>query len=182
MACGLPRYQKPINLYINSSSMIKEYTWTQVRHHFTKCQKLNLHQVIASIDKDGMPRLTPIGTVFLNDDHTGFYFERYCATLPMNVTDHPEICIMAVNTGRLYWFRSLFLGRFKGSPAVKLYGSLGQRRTATARELKRLHRRLNFAKSLKGYQLLWDDMVHVREFKISKTSIVTFGSQMPVVI
>lgn len=36
---------------------------------------------IASVDADGGPTITPIGTVFLRDDCTGVYFDQYTESL-----------------------------------------------------------------------------------------------------
>ena len=162
--------------------MEREITWTEVRTHFRKCTRQNLHQVIASVDDKGKPRLTPIGSLFLNYDQTGFYFEKYCASLPRFATGHPDICIMAVNTSKWYWFRSLYKGRFKGTPAVKLYGKLGHRRQATDQEMVRFENRFKLTKRLKGYNLLWKDLTFIREISFHEIRIVEFGNSVPVII
>lgn len=156
--------------------------WSEVRSHFRKCQVLNLQHAIASVDDRGRPKITPIGTIFLNSDQTGFFFEEYASSLAKYKEINPNIALLAVNTGKLYWLKSLFFGRFKGTPAIKVYGRLGERRKATADELKRLDRRLGFGKRLKGYDLLWQDMTMVRELIFDEFEIVQFGKRMPVMV
>ena len=155
-------------------------SWSQVRLHFRKCQSQNLHQVISTVDELGMPQITPIGTVFLNDDLSGFYFEMYTKTLPDCAKSTKRIAILGVNTSKWYWFKALFKGVFYGPPAVKLYGQLGQRRKATDVEMKRLERRLSSARRMKGYDLLWKNMVLIREFSIDTYKMIEFGRTMPV--
>ena len=155
-------------------------TWSEVRVHFRKCQAQNLQQAIATVDELGLPQITPIGTVFLNDDQTGFYFEMYTKTLPDCAETTKRMAILGVNTSKWYWFKALFKGVFYGPPAIKLYGQLGQRRRANETELKRLDRRLSFAKRMKGYDLLWKNMAVIREFSIDAYKMIEFGPAMPV--
>ena len=44
--------------------------WSLVKNVFSKAQKANMHVNIASVSIEGIPNITPIGTVFLNDDGT----------------------------------------------------------------------------------------------------------------
>lgn len=155
-------------------------SWADVRTHFNQCQGQNLQHAIASVDQHGHPVITPIGTIFLNGNKTAFYFERYASTLPLNALAHPKVVILAVKTSKWYWLKSLFNGYFKGTPAIKLYGELGVRRRATKIELERLSRRLDGAKWLKGYKLLWDHLEEVREINIQSVKIVEFHGKMEV--
>lgn len=154
--------------------------WSEVRAHFRKCQSQNLQHAIATVDELGMPQITPIGTVFLNDDQTGFYFEMYTKTLPDCAETTKRIAILGVNTSKWYWFRALFKGVFYGPPAIKLYGQLGQRRKANEVEMKRLERRLSSTKRMKGYDLLWKKMAVIREFSVDAYRMIEFGPAMPV--
>lgn len=102
--------------------------WKDIRRHFNRSFSTNFHVSIASIDKQGHPRNTPIGSLFLNREPSGFYFEKYPTTLPGNVQDHPEICVLAVNSGLWFWLRSLLTNRFSLYPGMRLYGRLGDAR------------------------------------------------------
>jgi uncharacterized pyridoxamine 5'-phosphate oxidase family protein len=101
--------------------------WTDIRMHFNKSFRTNFHVSIASVDMEGNPTVTPIGSLFLNRDQTGFYFEKFPSKLPKHARNNTNICVLAVNSGRWFWLKSLFQGHFKASPAIKLYGQLGER-------------------------------------------------------
>ena len=58
--------------------------WNKIRRHFSKSLSSSLHVSIASLDSDNNPTTTPIGSFFLNKDHTGFYFEKFPTKLPIN--------------------------------------------------------------------------------------------------
>ena len=51
--------------------------WTSIRKHFNKSFRSNFYISIASVDADNNPTVTPIGSLFLNDNLCGFYFEKY---------------------------------------------------------------------------------------------------------
>jgi hypothetical protein len=149
--------------------------WPAVRAHFRRCWKINFHVSIASVGEDQYPTVTPIGSLFLNQDATGFYFEKYPGLLPRHALVNPHVCILAVNSSRWFWLFSLFRGRFNTYPALKLYGVLGQKRTATADEKKRLLNRMKMARGLKGYHYLWKDMEYVRELKFTRVEKINLG-------
>ena len=137
--------------------------WSEIRRHFNKSFNTNFHVSIASADENNNPSVTPIGSLFLNKDQSGFYFEKYPSNLPKHAMRNKNICVLAVNSGRWFWIKSLFSGKFNTTPALKLYGELGERREATEIEKSRLNRRMKATKLLKGNTYLWKDMPHVRE-------------------
>lgn len=149
--------------------------WKKIKAHFNKSFSTNFHVSIASIDLNNNPTNTPIGSLFLNNNQTGFYFEKYTTKLPKNVNENPQICILAVNSGTFFWIKSLFLGRFSSYPALKLYGTLGEKRIATKVENKRLQNRMKNTKKLKGHKYLWDNMQYVREITFSKVEQIKLG-------
>ena len=122
--------------------------WNDIRTHFNKCFKSNLHVSVASIDKNSIPTVTPIGSMFLNKEFTGFYFEKFISKLPQHYKTNKNICVLIVNSNKWYWIKSLFSGKFKNYPAIKLYGVLGERRKATKKEISRLNRRMKLTKGL----------------------------------
>jgi uncharacterized protein len=149
--------------------------WVDIKRHFDKSFKTNFHVSIASIDKDNNPTVTPIGSLFLNSNQTGFYFEKYPAKLPANANAHKNICVLGVNSSTFFWLTSLFTGRFKIYPAIKLYGQLGDKRKATEIEIKRLNRRMSATKWLKGNKYLWGNMEYVREIKFTNAEKINLG-------
>ena len=150
--------------------------WSITRRHFNKSFSANFHIAIASLDAHNNPTVTPIGTLFLNDDQTGFYFEKFPSKLPQYAKRNPKICLLGVNSGRWFWIKSLFLGKFSDHPGMKLYGELGERRRATAKEISRLNRRMRITKGLKGHDYLWGKMEFVREIRFTSVEPINLGN------
>lgn len=149
--------------------------WDIIRTHFRKSFSSSLHISIASVDSDGNPNVTPIGSLFLNNNQTGFYFEKYTAKLPLNSKSNRKICALGVNSNKWFWVKSLFKEKFKHSPAIQLYGELGVQRSATENEIRALKRRMRSTKSLKGHKYLWNDMKYVREIRFTKAEKIKLG-------
>lgn len=149
--------------------------WIEIRKHFNRAFRSNFYVSIASVDEDAKPTVTPIGSLFLNGDQTGFYFEKYPSSLPKYAKTNPEICALAVNSSMLFWVKSLLRGKFSSSPAIKLYGVLGAKRQATEKEISRLQRRMRATRGLKGNSYLWGDMQYIREVKFEKAESVRLG-------
>lgn len=149
--------------------------WNKIRRHFNKSFRSNFYISLASVDMENKPTVTPIGSLFLNDNQTGFYFEKFPSKLPLHAKANPNICALGVNSGTLFWLKSLLFGRFKDYPAIKLYGELGVKRKATEKESTRLKRRLKATKGLKGNKYLWGDMEYVREIKFTKAEKIKLG-------
>ncbi|MCK5455556.1 MAG: hypothetical protein KAI45_00425 [Melioribacteraceae bacterium] len=149
--------------------------WKEIKKHFNRSFKTNFHVSIASVDEDNIPTVTPIGSLFLNNNQTGYYFEKYPQKLPIHAENNPNICVLAVNSGILFWIKSLFAGEFKNYPAIKLYGKLGERREATTIEIKRLNARMKNTKGLKGNLYLWGKMAFVRDISFTKAEKINLG-------
>ena len=149
--------------------------WKEIKNHFNKSFKTNFHVSVASVDEDNNPTVTPIGSLFLNNNQTGYYFEKYPKKLAIHAKNNSSICVLAVNSGVLFWIKSLFSGEFKKHPAIKLYGKLGDRREATAIEIKRLNARMRSTKRLKGNSYLWGKMVFVRDISFTKSEKINLG-------
>ena len=149
--------------------------WKKIRKHFNKSFSSNFHVSIASVDSEHNPTVTPIGSFFLNDNQTGFYFEKFPSKLPEHAKNNPNICLLGVNSGRMFWIKSLFQEKFSDFPALKLYGELGEKRKATDKEIIRLNRRMRITNGLKGNTYLWKKMEFVREIKVTKVEKINIG-------
>ncbi|MCP4460401.1 MAG: pyridoxamine 5'-phosphate oxidase family protein [Cytophagales bacterium] len=147
-----------------------------MRTHLSESFKSSLHVSIASVNSDNHPNVTPIGSFFLNDNQQGFYFEKFPTHLPTDAKENPNICLLAINSSRWFWLRSLFKGKFEQFPAIKLYGTLGEKRTATDIEIYRLERRMRMTKGLKGHKYLWQDMKHVREVHFTRAQKINLAA------
>ncbi|MEM1328808.1 MAG: pyridoxamine 5'-phosphate oxidase family protein [Bacteroidota bacterium] len=149
--------------------------WDVIRTHFNKSFRSNFYVSIASVDAEGHPTVTPIGSLFLNDNQTGFYFEKFPSKLPEHAKSNPNVCLLGVNSGVFFWLKSLFRNTFSDYPAIKLYGELGERRVASKGEIKRLNRRMKLTKGLKGNTYLWGDMQYVRDMKFVSAEKINLG-------
>jgi hypothetical protein len=85
------------------------------------------------------------------------------------------ICILAVNSSKLFWFKSLFKAHFDTYPAYRLYGEIGERREATEPEIRALKKRLKIIRRLKGHRYLWGNMKEVRELSFHKGEKINIG-------
>ena len=149
--------------------------WNKIRLHFSKSFRSNFHVSIASVDSENNPTVTPIGSLFLNKNLTGFYFEKYPSKLPVYAKINRKICVLAVNSSTWFWIKSLIRGKFKNYPAIKLYGELGQKREATKIEITRLNKRMVTTGGMKGNTYLWGDMKLVREITFTKAEKINLG-------
>jgi hypothetical protein len=149
--------------------------WSKIRTHFRASLSANLHVAISSVCEDGFPTVSPVGSLFLNDNQTGFYFEKYVTKLPQNSVDRSQICVLGVNSSKLFWIKSLIYGKFDRYPAVKLYGTLGLRREASEKEKERLKRLVRSTSWLKGNKYLWSEMPYVREISFHKAEKINLG-------
>lgn len=143
-------------------SAFDDDSWRTIQEIVVRAKRSSMYCAIASVDSDGAPHITPVGTVFLRDDRTGFYFDQYTSALASNIGADPRVCLMAVDTGRLFWLRSLLAGRFVAPPGVRLFGTAGPPRAATEFELEQVKRSVRKTQWLKGSRMLWSDFSHVR--------------------
>lgn len=158
--------------------MNSDEQWNLVREIVDRGRRSTGHFAIASVDDDGAPNITPVGTVFFRDDRTGFYFDQYTSALTRSLDSNPHVCLMAVDRGTWFWFRSLLVGRFSAIPGVRLYGTVGARRCATEAELEQVRRRVSPMRLLKGGRLLWSDFSHVRDITFTHARPVRYPVMM----
>ncbi|MDF1798467.1 MAG: pyridoxamine 5'-phosphate oxidase family protein [Planctomycetota bacterium] len=146
--------------------------WPRIRGHFrglTACS-------IATVDADGSPRVTPIGSLFLRGDCTGFFLERFTCAMPTNLDRDPRLCVMGLRTGTWTWLCALARGSFREYPAMRLFGVAGPRREARPEELARFARKVRLATPLRGHRALWRGFSHVRDLTFERAEGVNLGT------
>ena len=111
-----------------------ENDWDLVKSHFKKSFKSSFHFSVSSINPDGSPQITPIGSLILGKPGHAIYFEKFPCQLPRNLEINNAICILAVNSSKWFWLKSLLKGNFTHPPALRLHGKTGQLRKATETE------------------------------------------------
>jgi hypothetical protein len=149
--------------------------WETIRSVFGEGSKSCLHFAFATVNDDGSPHVTPIGSLILRSDKTGFYFEDTTTKMPSNLKRNPRVYIMAVNSDLAYWGNSLMEGKFTSPPAVRLSGTVGELRNATADELAAWQEKIAILKGTKGYELLWSKMIKVRDITFDSFDPVNMG-------
>ena len=156
---------------------IKDH-WPEIQQVVMQALSSSIHCAIASVAPDGTPNITPVGTVFLRDNLTGYYFDQYTSTLAENIERNPKICLMAVNTSRVFWLKSFWRGNFASPPGLRLYGEASSLRPATEQERKFIDARVRPTRWLKGSRLLWSDFTHVRDIRFTSFRPVTYPRMM----
>lgn len=131
---------------------------------------------IASIDSDGRPRITPIGSVYIGHEGKGFFLERFTKALPENIDNCSPITLMAVDTGMRYWLDGLIRGKFVRAPAIRLRGTAGPRRDATQEEQDLFARRVSKLRWTQGHKLLWRDFCYARDLDFTEEIPVQLGA------
>lgn len=166
-----------------TTSFDLENQWPEIKTLFKESFKSSFHFSIASVGKDGNPHITPIGSIILGDVGKAIYFEKFPTQLPKNIDDNPNISVLAVNSTKFYWLRSLISGKFSTPPAIRLVGKAGNLRDATQKEIELWQKRVRRMSFTKGHRLIWRDMIKVRELKFNKIEPVHIGemtkSQLP---
>ena len=148
--------------------------WEQVKSVFAAGLKTTGYCAIATVGADGWPHVTPIGFIFLRDDFSAYYFEEYTQKMRSNIEHDPRVSLLAVNSGALFWLRSLYDGKFASAPGIRLTGLAGERRLASESERAAYLARASRFRRLKGYKLIWSDLRYVREIKLQGFSPVSY--------
>ncbi|MEM7283716.1 MAG: pyridoxamine 5'-phosphate oxidase family protein [Pseudomonadota bacterium] len=153
--------------------------WDEVKNLFKASFRSSMHFAIASVNEQNQPHVTPIGSLILGEPGRGFYFEEFTRNLPKNIETNNEVCVLAVNSSRWFWLKSLIGGRFETRPAVRLYGKAGQLREATNTERELFLKRVKSVRFSKGHEILWQRMARVRELEFSRIEPVLLGQMTP---
>jgi len=149
--------------------------WTDMKRVFRASFKSSFHYAVATVDRNGEPHVTPIGSLMLGEPGHGFYFEEFPTTLTRNLQVNKRICVLAVNSSKWFWLKSLLLGRFTTPPAVRLRGTAGDTRDATDAEIARWQRRVRSVRFSKGHALMWARMSKVRHVEFTEIEPVYIG-------
>jgi len=155
---------------------IDDKQWAKIRNIFQDAFNSSFHYAIATVNQDGTPRVTPIGSLMLQDDRKGFYFEGYVSALAINLTHYKRVCVMAVNSGKWSLLKSFFRGKITTPPGVRLMGTAGDRRKATEQEMDQFKKRFRMYRMFKGYNLVWGNLKYVRELRFDAYEPVRIGA------
>ncbi|MBU1003344.1 MAG: pyridoxamine 5'-phosphate oxidase family protein [Proteobacteria bacterium] len=149
--------------------------WNEVTTLFAKVKSC----AMATVDEDGTPRVSPIGSVFLTTEGHGHYFEHFPKGMRTNLDRDPRLAIMAVDPGIGFWFRALWRGKFATQPALRLICEASKRRRASQPEIDAWLAQVRPFRHFKGHDLLWKGMEELREFKVLRVEPVNLGRMSP---
>ncbi len=153
------------------------------QHDWKAARKLinqSISVAVCTIEPDGSPHVTPIGSLMLHhSEPQGYWLEKFPTGMPRNLENDNRIQILATKSGLWYWLKSLWKGSFDGPPALRLKGTAGPLRPATDSEKKRFLKKVKFARSLKGHDLLWAGMTMAREVTFEEILPVKVGKMWP---
>jgi hypothetical protein len=153
---------------------LSDEQWKIVQRVFTSASHSSFSYAIATVNEDGSPHVAPIASLVLRDDRTGFFFDGYLGASARNLRYNGRVCILATDNNKLLLLKSMLLGRFVGLPAIRLTGTVGERREASREEHGLFQNRFGRYRLFKGYDLLWGNLKYVRD--------VTFDAALPVSI
>lgn len=149
--------------------------WREVKALFRESFKSSFHYAISTVAENGEPHVTPIGSLILGKPGEGFYFEKFTQHLPKNIGSNNRVCVLAVNSSKWFWFKSLLGGKFRLPPAVRLYGTAQELRPATEQEMAVWRKRVKSVRFTKGHKLMWSEMNTVRVIWFDRIEPVHIG-------
>ncbi len=154
---------------------INDKNWEKIKKLLIACGKSNMHYAFATVNDDGEPHVTPMGSLILGKPGKGLYFEQYTRSLTHNLNANKKICVLAVNSSKWFWIKSLFRGGFSTPPAVRLHGTVGDLREASEKEIELWRKRVRSFSFSKGHAMMWANMKMVRDIEFTRVEPVHMG-------
>lgn len=151
---------------------ITEDKWKEIVKYY---DELKQSSMIGSVNSIGQPNVTPIGSLILKDDYSGYYFDLFTKELSDNLDQNQNVCVLFVNSGKLFWLKSLYTNECKQPPGIKLIGSAGNRRKATAEEIAVLRKKIKPLKIFKGYHSIFGNLSYVRDIVFTDYFMINTG-------
>ena len=149
--------------------------WRQIRSLFAETLATSFHFSLASVDADGNPHVTPIGSLFLNREPSGYFFEIFTRKMPSNFENNARVCVLAVPSRFRTWLSAMVRGRFPKPPGIRLYGKVGPLRPAKPEEIKRWRKQVRPVRFFKGHDLLWSKLDQVRDVVFDDWKPINLG-------
>lgn len=149
--------------------------WKTIQLVFQESRDSAMHYAVATVNEDGTPHVTPITSLFLRDDKTGFYLDEFPVHMSRNLERNPRVCILAVNSNLTFLQKSFLGGTYETPPAVRLMGSVGEKREGTEEEIAQWQNHVKLARGTKGYDLMWKHMRMVRDIHFDSFEPVLMG-------
>lgn len=150
--------------------------WPRIVRHFEKSILSSRFYTFATVNPDGSAHATPIASLVLNNDCSGYFSDVFQGKMMRNIKVDQRVCILAVRMGLWFWLKALTRGRYDAWPGIRLYGSVGEHRTARPGEIERWRKRVNRFKRFKGYTMLWKYVDRVRDIRFTHFEPISMGA------
>jgi hypothetical protein len=152
-----------------------EANWKGIRRLFAQVFRSSLHYSMATVTAEGLPHVTPVGSLILREPGRAIYFEEFTQRMPLNFRDNQHVCVLAVRSGLAFWLGALLRGGFRTPPAIRLHGRVGAQRPASDAEIQLWHRRVGKLRFTRGYRLMWEGMRTVRDVAFTHADEIHIG-------
>ncbi len=130
---------------------------------------------MATADADGMPNAAPVASLLLGAPGEGVFFDIFTIGMRRNLDENPRLVFLMLRTGRWFWLRAFWRGRFDDPPAFRLVGRAGPRRASTEEERQRWRRKVGPLRFFKGHDMLWGKLEYVREVRFERVETIKVG-------
>lgn len=159
---------------------ITEHNWDQIHKFWGKISHVTAspnmpYCIFATVDEDGSPRVAPYSSLILGKNRQGFFFDHFSQRLTKNLDRDRKIFVLLLKNNRWFWMKAVLFGKFDHSPGIRLMGTVGERRKATAQEINAFKRPLGKLKVFKGYNPLWGVLQNGRDVYFDAFETVKCG-------
>ncbi|MCP4130777.1 MAG: pyridoxamine 5'-phosphate oxidase family protein [bacterium] len=154
---------------------ITDQNWPALKKVMRDGGMSSMYYSFATVGEDGSPHVSPIGSLILGDTGKAFYCEEYPSLMARNLNANQKICIMAVNSGKWFWLRSLARGKFSRPSGVRLIGRVGEKRRITEEEALAWLKIVKPLRMFKGHDILWKNLSHVRDVRFDSYEPIRTG-------
>jgi len=152
-----------------------EANWQGIRRVFTQAFRSSLHYSIATVTPDGLPHVTPVGSLMLREPGHAIYFEEFTQRMPIHFRGNQNVCVLAVRSGLAFWLWALLRGGFRSPPGIRLHGTVGASRAATGDEIRAWQRRVGRLRLTRGHRMMWANMRTVRDVYLTRADGIHIG-------
>ena len=155
---------------------IDDRNWERIRKLFKDTFRSSFYYSFATVDESGNPHVSPIGSLILRPDRTGYFFEHFPRMMPVNLEHNNKVCAMAVNMKKWPFLKFMLSGKVSEPIAVRIMGTVGEKRQSTPEEIDAFLSRVRIFRFFKGHRMLWSKLRYVRDIKFDSFEPVGFGA------
>ena len=155
---------------------ITNENWKKIKNYYNEYLKTSLYCSFATTSSANEPNVIPIGSLILRDDFSGFFFDIFTSAMADNLDNNGRVCLLALNTSKIFWFKAFLKGVFEKPSGIKLVGTVGEKRQATPEEKEAFLGKVKKLKRFKGFQILWGNLTYVRDITFTDYYSINTGA------